>query len=136
MSVLDKSGLQRLWSKIKSNLAAKDEIADFVTSEDVEFKIANAGTQVAVGKFTLEQTGVSGTSIDFDFVPAVIKIWTTDSNNSGSMPRGSLVGLLHYSGLGSDLNSIVSYGVDGDMSTPTSFTPRGYSGNYAYEAYR
>lgn len=96
-------------------------------------------TQVATGTFTLANSGSSTATIDFDFVPTMIKVWVNDATAASSTGRaiGCLAAVLPYSGSGSSftnppLNNVQGYMANNGMTWGAS----GYKGSYLYEAYR
>lgn len=158
------SGIQKLFNKLKGYFVSKSNSSDVygnsdnMMSDGTTYKSGlvpiwspaspnstylkcdgtwdKPSTQVAVGTFTLNSSGIDSETINFGFIPTVIKVWATDSNNEASLLSGSLAGLLYYSGSGTGFTTSAFDKVEGYMSDSTTWTAKGYKGNYAYEAYR
>lgn len=93
--------------------------------------------QVATGEFTLESSGTSTATINFGFVPSLIKVWVNDATSASSTGRaiGCLAAVLPYSGSGDSFTDPPLNGVVGSMSNNgTTWTAMGYRGSYLYEA--
>lgn len=96
-------------------------------------------TQVATGEFTLESSGTSTATINFGFVPTLIKVWVNDATSASSTGRaiGCLAAVLPYSGSGTSFTNPLLSAVQGVMSSDgTTWRAAGYKGSYLYEAYR